>query len=1256
MIHVALKWTKILSMFTAMLLLIAVCLVGGLLLTNTGLDLALYGTQQFVPQLKIGKTEGALFPDFTLHDVRYADDKLGIDFQAKTVQLGIKVDCFMDAALCIKQLNTQGLTLKVTDTQPATTPPPNNDGPLNIATPIPVYIGGLKADNTDLDIMGTRLQWQHLALRAFMSGNSLHLDQSEWKGIRLRLPKSEKPSSPPQANRKPIKPQDIRLALERITLPLNVYVKQLDVYDFQWLTDAPLVVNHLGLSGKAVNDRVTIHALSLKTPQGHAQLNGDAQLSGNYPLNIALKGKTQGQPLDGQGFDIKASGSLAHLNVVANLQGPLTGDINGKVALMSAAMPFDLRLKDVKGNWPLQGAADYHVHSSNLTARGDLTDYQFTLRGGVTGATIPATKLTMSGAGDLYQVKVTRLLMDTLKGQLSGAVSAHWKQAVNWQGQFEFKDIHPGEQWPDVPGVINGQLQTSGQLTEQGGWKVTIPTLELDGELRQSPLNVQGQLAASDTQGNGDVTIDTEGLSLSHGNNHADITGSLSDHWDMTVALNIPDLHESLPQAQGSVVGKLQLKGAMKQPKIQLNLQGKAIEWQQLAALDRIQLSGSVAPLVDPTVDLTLKASGLTYQQQHVSSLTLAVSGTEKHHRITFDTVADKPQIQTHLALSGSLKDRQALLWKGKISRWTIQAHKSIWRLSDALPITINGDKPSLSLAAHCWRQGEASICLNKDTTIGKQGSVDVAINHVNFADLDDFLPKGTRLQGEAQAQLKAKWGTEQTPQVNADIELTSGQVVQQLNHPMTLGWNKVDVKATLADNQLKAHWLIDVTDNGKLSGDVTIPDVTQTDKTMQGHLKLTPFNLDFLANQFGQYSRVASSIETDLSFSGDVLHPKVTGKLSVNDIEVHGDISPVEVDDGQFGVDFNGYTAQLNANVSTKEGQLLVDGEADWHDMANWFVNAHVGAKGSLKVTVPPMFSADIIPDLKLALHPDEAKITGQVHLPSGHVKVEKLPPSAVNVSKDQVLLNKEMQPIDPQQGLPFKVETSILVDIGKDFDLDAFGLKAGLNGRLKVTQNDKGPFVSGEVNLTDGTYRSFGQDLLIKEGKVMLNGPIDKPYLSITAIRNPENTEDDVTAGIKVTGSVDMPKVTIFSEPAMPQANALSYLLRGQNIDGQDGGDPMTATLIGLSLAQSGKLVGEIGNAVGVRDLQLDTKGSGDESQVTVSGYILPGLQVKYGVGIFNSVGEFTIRYRLMKDLYIEAVSGLSSAVDVLYQFEFD
>ena len=40
---------------------------------------------------------------------------------------------------------------------------------------------------------------------------------------------------------------------------------------------------------------------------------------------------------------------------------------------------------------------------------------------------------------------------------------------------------------------------------------------------------------------------------------------------------------------------------------------------------------------------------------------------------------------------------------------------------------------------------------------------------------------------------------------------------------------------------------------------------------------------------------------------------------------------------------------------------------------------------------------------------------------------------------------------------------------------------------------------------------------------------------------------------AGVRVTGSADEPKAEIFSDPAMSQQEALSYLLRGQGLDSQ-------------------------------------------------------------------------------------------------------
>ncbi|MFM9816158.1 translocation/assembly module TamB domain-containing protein, partial [Streptomyces scabiei] len=78
----------------------------------------------------------------------------------------------------------------------------------------------------------------------------------------------------------------------------------------------------------------------------------------------------------------------------------------------------------------------------------------------------------------------------------------------------------------------------------------------------------------------------------------------------------------------------------------------------------------------------------------------------------------------------------------------------------------------------------------------------------------------------------------------------------------------------------------------------------------------------------------------------------------------------------------------------------------------------------------------------------------------------------------------------------------------------------------------------------------------------------PIDKPYLNIKAIRNPENTANDVVAGVTLTGNVEQPSLKVFSEPAMDQGQSLAYLLNGQPLD--EGDSSTDAMLTQLLLAQ--------------------------------------------------------------------------------------
>ncbi len=75
--------------------------------------------------------------------------------------------------------------------------------------------------------------------------------------------------------------------------------------------------------------------------------------------------------------------------------------------------------------------------------------------------------------------------------------------------------------------------------------------------------------------------------------------------------------------------------------------------------------------------------------------------------------------------------------------------------------------------------------------------------------------------------------------------------------------------------------------------------------------------------------------------------------------------------------------------------------------------------------------------------------------------------------------------------------------------------------------------------------------------------------PLLNIEGSGNPDATEDDVIAGVRAhRHSRLMNPKRKSSDPAMPQAEALSFLLRGQLDSNQSDSAAMTSMLIGPGL----------------------------------------------------------------------------------------
>ncbi|MFA0441554.1 hypothetical protein BCU70_11645 [Vibrio sp. 10N.286.49.C2] len=1250
--------TKWVSLTLTALLVLLLALIAFVLFTNKGLTTILWGTNQALPELKVESAEGALFPKFTLNNVSFKDESLFIDLKADSLTLAVDLNCLSDPRVCVNELSVQGLDFSMPEVAPSDTPPEPSEPLTSISTPIPLAIGTVNLSDIKLNILGTNVSWGTFTTSLAMTGSKLSIGKTQLTTPVVSLPASDAaPEVPEPTTAQAPQEEQTKQAIQlpEVLIPLLVEITRIDIYDFTLQQEEPMIVNHLGLQGSAGKHDVRVKTLELDMPQIDASLSGNIALNNDYPLDIVLNAHLKETDLAGQKLALTADGSVGTLRLNSEFSGIIDAELSGDLQPLEPTLPFDFILTDGKASWPLNGESEYKVAIDKLLAKGSLDGYEINLQTQASGKQIPDVSVDVQGRGDLTQISLETLKLDTLGGSVEGAVMANWEAPVNWKADVALSHIQPGLQWPEAEGDISGQLVTSGELTDAGGWKVQVPKLDIVGILREYPLLIKGQLDASDVTGKGQFKVDTKGLSLAHGPNQLSAKGNLNSAWNMDVAINFPDIAKTVPELQGLLMGNIGLKGKMKEPNISLGLRVEKVKWEQEASIEQLSLSGDAQPLPieKAKANIRLQASDIQYQDQRIDSVDLALQGTQAEHELNLDMVSSL--LSAKLKVIGTLVDKPSLIWSGELASAHFETEQGPLDLQQPIQVKVDVEKQVADVSAHCWAQSSSRICLEKDIQAGASGEALVTLKNFNFEQIKAYVPKQTDLEGTVNATVWAKWAPDVSPELKLDVNIPKGQVTQKLESPLVLGWESIQLKADLANDELNASWLLDVTDNGDLSGKVTLPDVLAEDKQIDGELDLTTFNLDFLKPIVGEFNQLKANLSSSIKIKGDVLHPQVYGDFKIADLSLQGDISPIEVESGDVVLNLDGYDGTLDAKIQTNDGELLVNGDGNWRDLDNWRSKIRVFAD-ELNVDVPPMVKVKVVPDMTIEATPKLAKVTGTIALPWGRITVEELPPSAVAVSGDQVVLNADMTPQEDNEQVPFNIETDVAISIGNDFTVSAFGLKGGLQGKLHVSQKDKGPFVQGEVNIVNGSYSSFGQDLLIDEGKILMTGPVDQPYVNIKAIRNPDTTADDVTAGVKVTGLASEPKIEIFSDPVMQQANALSYLLRGQDIDGETGGNALTTTLIGLSLAKSGKVVGEIGQAFGVKDLQLDTAGSGDDSQVTVSGYVLPGLQVKYGVGIFNSLGEFTVRYRIIEDFYVEAISGLYSSVIFLYQFEVE
>ena len=1255
-------WKKI-SLGVLVFILLVLGTVIFLVGTTSGLHLLFKAANRWVPGLEIGQVTGG-WRDLSLKNIRY--DQPGIAVNAGEFHLAVKLGCLRDSSLCVNDISLKDINV-VIDTKkmpPAAPVKEEDNGPLNLSTPYPITLSRVALNNVNINIDDTTVSVMNFSSALNWEEKNLTLKPTSLSGLLIALPKvakvaqeqvvepkveNPKPDELPlgeslkQLFAKPLLPQ-----MTDVHLPLNLNIEEFRGEQLRLTGDTDITVSNMLLKVSSIDGNMKLDAFDIDSNQGTLNATGTATLRDNWPVDITLNSTLNVDPMKGEKVKLKVGGEVRkQLEFGVNLSGPVDIVLRGQTQLAEAGLPLNLDITSEQLYWPFTGEKQYQADDLKLKLTGKMTDYTLSFRTAVKGQDVPPATITLDGKGNEQQISIDKLSVAALEGKTELKALLDWQQAISWRGELTLDGINTAKTFPDWPAKLNGLAKMRGSLYG-GTWQLDIPELKLAGNVKQNKVSVDGQL-----KGNSYMQWTIPGLHLELGRNKADVKGELGVK-DLNLDANIdaPGLDNALPGLGGTAKGLVNIRGTVDAPQVMADITASNLRWQALRVA-RVLVKGDVKSTDQLAGTMNVRVERLSQPGVNISLATLAAKGSEKQHELEL-RVQGEP-VAGQLKLAGSF-DRNEQRWKGTLSDTRFTTPVGPVALNREIALDYRNQEQKISIGPHCWTNPNAELCVPQTIDAGAQGRAVVNLNRFDLAMLKPFMPDTTQASGTFSGKADVSWDAskEGLPQGEVTLSGRNVKVTQVVNDaPLPVAFETLNLNAKLQNNRADLGWLIRLTNNGQFDGQVQVTD-PQGRRNLGGNVNIRNFSLAMANAIFTRGEKAAGTLNANLRLGGNLQSPQLFGQMQLNGVDVEGNFMPFDMQPSQLAMNFNGTTSTLQGVVRTQRGQINLSGDADWSQINNW--RARVAAQGNkVRITVPPMVRLDVSPDLVFEATPTLFTLDGRVDVPWARIVVHDLPESAVGTSSDEVMLNADLKPEKPKSAA-IPINSNLIVHVGNNVRMDAFGLKARLTGDLKVTQDQQGLGLNGQINIPEGRYHAYGQDLIVRKGELIFSGPVDQPLLNIEAIRNPDATENDVTAGVRITGTADEPKAEIFSDPAMSQQEALSYLLRGQGLEsGQSDSAAMTSALVGLGVAQSGQVVGKIGETFGVSNLALDTEGVGDSSQVVVSGYVLPGLQVKYGVGIFDSLATLTLRYRLMPKLYLEAVSGVDQALDLLYQFEF-
>ena len=421
---------------------------------------------------------------------------------------------------------------------------------------------------------------------------------------------------------------------------------------------------------------------------------------------------------------------------------------------------------------------------------------------------------------------------------------------------------------------------------------------------------------------------------------------------------------------------------------------------------------------------------------------------------------------------------------------------------------------------------------------------------------------------------------------------------------------------------------------------------------------------------------RVRGTVDADLALSGTQRSPQWSGSLRADELAVRSVVDGIEFGNGQLRASLLG--ERLNIDSFSLQGAGgAAGGELNATGYARWTVATAPGNSGlgGIELQLDALAKALRVSaraDRRLAVSGTvQARLAQSKLRIRGALTVDQalfiLPDETAPSLGDDVVVVRRNAPqatvsakTPPTANAP-RLATDLLVtlDLGRDFSVRGRGIDTRVVGELTLRSQllaGEAPTLTGELRTVGGRFQAYGQQLQIDRGVMRFAGAYDNPSLNILAIR-PKLTR---RVGVQITGTALLPRIRLYAEPDLPEAEKLAWLVLGRSAAG---GGAEAAVLQQAAMAllggqnQSGGIAGRLGldelSFSGASDVG---SGGAGAATITLGKRISQDFYVAYERSLAGTLGTFSIFYDLSERFTLRARTGEKSAIDLVYKFSYD